>query len=64
MREWKALFVSGQPLYDEPIEQVGELPETDQEIEETKLQLLDEEDFKEYKVRYKETTNIILYDEL
>lgn len=49
MREWKALFVSGQSLYDEPIEQVGELPETDQEIEETKLQLLDEEDFKEYK---------------
>ena len=52
MREWKALFISGQSLYDESTEQV-EVPEPDQEIEEAKLQLLDEEDFKEYKVRHK-----------
>lgn len=55
MREWKTLFISGQPLYEAPIETAGgggegeDLPEPDHVINEATLQLMDEEDFKEYK---------------
>jgi len=50
MREWKALFVSGQPLFEQapPVESTEPTPE--QILEEERQQLLDEGDFMEYKV--------------
>ena len=50
MREWKTLFFSGQPLFEEAPADHIELT-AEQVLEEERLQLLDEGDFMEYKVR-------------
>ncbi|ESO92609.1 hypothetical protein LOTGIDRAFT_120497 [Lottia gigantea] len=47
MREWTALFIAGQPLFDKPVESTEPTPE--QILEAEKQLLLDEGDFMEYK---------------
>ncbi|CAI9735788.1 Hypothetical predicted protein [Octopus vulgaris] len=50
MREWRALFIKGKPLYAKSeIKDVTESQEENLRIEEAKQVLLDEEDFKDYK---------------
>ena len=49
MREWTALFIKGLPLYEQVMEESTE-PTPEQILEEERQQLLDEEDFTEYKV--------------
>ena len=54
MREWKTLFVEGQPLYETPpmeIEEIPEEPTAEQLLQEEALALLDEGDLKEFRVR-------------
>ena len=50
MREWKLLFTTGQPLFEEVIQEVTELT-PEQVLEEERQQLLDEGDLMEYTVR-------------
>ena len=52
MREWRALFEKGMPLYEEKPAEEPTDPTVTQVLEEEKLQLLDEGDFMEYKVRF------------
>lgn len=49
MREWKLLFTSGQPLYEEEDRKSIELS-PEQILEEERQKLLNEGDFMEYKV--------------
>jgi hypothetical protein len=49
MRDWTALFVSGQPLFEVVPMDSGE-PTPEQVLEEERQKLLDEGDFMEYKV--------------
>ena len=50
MREWRALFETGIPLYEEKAIVEASDPTTEQVLEEERQQLLDEGDFMEYKV--------------
>ena len=52
MREWRALFEMGMPLYEERAVEETTDPTVGQVLEEEKLQLLDEGDFMEYKVSH------------
>ena len=50
MREWRALFETGMPLYEETAVAEVTDPTPGQVLEEDRQQLLDEGDFMEYKV--------------
>ena len=50
MREWKALLVDGQPLYDETEELPPKKSASEQLLEDEKERLLNEGDFNEYRV--------------
>nr|XP_022317151.1 sperm flagellar protein 2-like isoform X9 [Crassostrea virginica] len=49
MRDWKALFVSGKPLYEQVPPPESTEPSPEQILEEERQALLDEGDFSEYK---------------
>ena len=51
MRDWKALFVSGKPLYEQVPPPESTEPSPEQILEEERQALLDEGDFSEYKVK-------------
>ena len=50
MREWKALFINGQPLYDEADQPPPKKSASEQFMEDEKERLLNEGDFNEYRV--------------
>ena len=52
MREWRALFETGIPLYEETAVVEATDPTPQQVLEDERQQLLDEGDFMEYKVPY------------
>ena len=59
MREWRALFETGMPLYEERAVEETSDPTVGQVLEEEKLQLLDEGDFMEYKVSHLEMSLVM-----
>ena len=63
MREWTALFTSGNPLYEPEAEEAEEMtPTPEQILEEERQQLLDEGDFNEYRVWITNIFRISLLD--
>ena len=52
MREWRALFETGIPLYEETAVVEATDPTPQQVLEDERQQLLDEGDFMEYKVPF------------